>query len=151
MKKNLISYLVSLKTKTWQGNDNNNIDNFTKNFIYLVKHVQVLSFLLSLTFCVSKMAKIGVYAILVGCLFVNGLFTQDQPSYFCNADVQTIDNFFNVSIGFALLFLPLIGLVADVYFTRYRMIQASFALSQYFDPLLDCCGCCRHCRLSAVV
>ena len=66
------------------------------------------------------MAKRGVYAVLVGCLFINGLFTLDQPSYLLNCIFGAMNiSVYNVSIGFALLFFPLIGFVADVHFTRY--------------------------------
>ena len=34
----------------------------------------------------------------------------------------------NVTIGVTLLFFPLIGLLADVCFTRYQVIKASFAV-----------------------
>ena len=77
--------------------------------------------LVSLIVGVSKMAKRGAYAVLVGCHFINGLFTLDQPSYLFNTAFPVLKAIvLNVGIGFALLFFPLIGLVANVCFTRYR-------------------------------
>ena len=75
------------------------------------------------------MSKTGVYAVLVGCVLINVLFTLDQPSYLYNnhfPDSAVI--IVNVTIGLALLFFPLIGFLADVRFTRYQMMKASFAI-----------------------
>ena len=77
----------------------------------------------------SKMPKRGVYAVLVGCVLINLLFTLDQPSYLFNSNYPKFTiTIVNVAVGFALLFFPLIGLLADVHFTRYRMIKASFVI-----------------------
>ena len=63
------------------------------------------------------MAKKGVYAVLVGCLFVNGLFTLDQPSYLLNSNLCIVNaNAFIVGIGVAPMLFPLIAVVADVCF-----------------------------------
>ena len=67
-------------------------------------------------------AKRGVYVVLAGCLFINVLFTLDQPSYLLNNGIPTAVIIPNISIGLALLLLLLNGLLADVCFTRYRMI-----------------------------
>ena len=76
-----------------------------------------------------KMPKRGVYAVLVGCVLINLLFTLDQPSYLFNSSSPKFTiTIVNVAVGFALLFFPLIGLLADVHFTRYRMIKASFVI-----------------------
>ena len=48
--------------------------------------------------------------------------TLDKPSYLFRGVVG------NINIRIALLFFPLIGFLADVCFTRYRMIQSSFAI-----------------------
>ena len=68
------------------------------------------------------MSKRGVYVVLVGCVSINVLLTLDQPNYLFTSIFDT------VIIGLALLFFPLIGFLADVCFTRYQMIKASFAI-----------------------
>ena len=75
------------------------------------------------------MAKRGVYVVLVGCVLINVLFTLDQPTYVFNSNFLALSVItINVSIGLALLSFPLIGLLADVRFTRYQMMKTSFAI-----------------------
>ena len=72
------------------------------------------------------MANRGVYAVLVGCLSIS-VFTLDQPSYLINILTHMVCAL-NVSIGVSLLLFPVIGLLADVCFTRYRMMQSSLVI-----------------------
>ena len=75
------------------------------------------------------MSKRRVYAVLVGCALVNVLFTLDQPSYLINNDAPiSLVVSVNVNVGFALLFFPLMGLLADVCFTRYQMMKTCFII-----------------------
>ena len=109
----------------------NNIDEGWKLYKsilhYIPLHKKLLAVLDKLKY--PKMSKRGVYAVLVGCVLINVLFTLDQPSYLINNDAPYfLVVIVNVDIGFALLFFPLIGLLADVCFTRYQMIKASFVI-----------------------
>ena len=75
------------------------------------------------------MSKRGVYAVLVGSMSINTLLVLDQPSYLFNCSVLSLTAFLvNVSTGLAFLFFPLIGLLADVCFTRYQVMKTSFAI-----------------------
>ena len=59
------------------------IEDISKWFVY--NWFNFLQVYISLTIHVSKMAKRGVYAVLFGCPFINGLFTVDQPSIVSNS------------------------------------------------------------------
>ena len=75
------------------------------------------------------MSKRGVYAVFVGCVLINLVLKLDQPRYVLNNIAPRLSVIVvNVTIGLALLFFPLIGLLADVCSTRYQMIRASFAV-----------------------
>ena len=65
-----------------------------------------------------------------GRLSFHSVFTLDQPSYLINnfIPVYTVCGI-NVTIGVSLLLFPVIGLLADVCFTTYRMMQVSFVSS----------------------
>ena len=78
-----------------------------------------------------KMSKRGVYVVLVGCLLIHVLFTLDQPSYFFRSIVGSIN------IGIALLFFPLIGFLAGVF---YKISLDSIILCNsvnYLDRVLS--------------
>ena len=73
----------------------------------------------------------GALTVIVNCLLVHILFALDIPFYFLN--IQSLDIIvvaMNGGFGVSLLLFPLFGLLADVYVTRYRMIQKSFYLWQ---------------------
>ena len=64
--------------------------------------------------------------IIVTSFLIHIYFTFDVQSYLSSNDSPSSDQFaYNVSIGVALLLFPLFGILADVWLTRYKMIQAS--------------------------
>ena len=64
--------------------------------------------------------------IIVASFLVHIPFTFDiQPYFFSNAHPFSYRTADNVSLGVALLLFPLFGIVADVWLTRYKMIQTS--------------------------
>ena len=73
--------------------------------------------------------KRGVYAVLVGCLLINVLVSLDQPYYLFTYNSPKLSNVVvNINIGLALLFFPLIRVLADVCYTRYQLMKTSFAI-----------------------
>ena len=72
------------------------------------------------------MAKREAFIVVGISIFVHLIITLNIPSYlFSNIDPSYIAVEINVSIGIFLLLFPLFGFLADVFITRYRMIQLS--------------------------
>ena len=77
----------------------------------------------------QKMVNRKGLLVIVSTFLIRVLFVLDVPSaiinigYPGNATVTL-----NFVVGVSLLLFPLFGLIADVYLTRYRMIQLSFML-----------------------
>ena len=75
----------------------------------------------------------GAFTVIINCLLVHIMFALDIPSYIVNT--QTIDSIMfalNGGFGVSLLLFPLLGFLADVYVTRYQMIQKSFLFLAVF-------------------
>ena len=73
------------------------------------------------------MANKGALTVIVCCFLIHALAALDMPSYFVNSQYP-FSKIIAINIGFrvSLLLFPVFGLLADMYFTRYRMIQVSF-------------------------
>ena len=73
------------------------------------------------------MDKRGALTVIFTCLLVHFMFVLDMPAYiFNNQDIYPIvRTAMSCGIGVSLLLFPLLGFLADVYVTRYRMIQMS--------------------------
>ena len=75
------------------------------------------------------MANKGALTVIISCLLIHFLFALDIPSYVINtASPVSLQVGTNVGFGISLLLFPVFGLLADVCFTRYRMIQAALAI-----------------------
>ena len=68
----------------------------------------------------------GALIVIINCLLVHLAFALDIPCYILNTRrMDSIVVAMNGGFGVSLLLLPLFGLIADIYVTRYRMIQTS--------------------------
>ena len=68
----------------------------------------------------------GALVTIVTAFLIHVLFTFDVPNFIITNGYNLIlTTASNVSIGVSLLLFPLYGLLADVYLTRYRMLQYS--------------------------
>ena len=67
--------------------------------------------------------------VIINCLVIHSLVALDVPSYIinCNDQLSRVITG-NVSVGLSLLLFPVFGLMADVCFTRYQMIQLSLIM-----------------------
>ena len=70
-----------------------------------------------------------VLVIIVNTFLIHLTFAFDVPSFLIN-DGFTANSVLamNLSIGVSLLLFPMFGLIADVYLTRYRMLQLSLLM-----------------------
>ena len=94
----------------------------------LYAHLVSLHINSTLVFCVKEaaMAKREVIVVIVLTLPLHLIFALDYPSYLFNVQYlisQVIA--MNVSIGISLLLFPMFGALADIYLTRFRIIQIS--------------------------
>ena len=75
------------------------------------------------------MAQREAITVIVLTLSFHLLFVLDLPSYLINAQYSVSQVIVtNVSVGISLLLFPLFGFLADLYLTRYRIIQMSLLI-----------------------
>ena len=79
----------------------------------------------------SSMANREGFVLIIIAFLIHLPFVLDVPNWWINNlylyhPVRGTTR--NVSIGVALLLFPLFGLIADVYLTRYRMLQLSLLM-----------------------
>ena len=69
----------------------------------------------------------GAFIVIVCCLLIHVLVALVMPSYFMNGQYPfSMIIAVNVGFGISLLLFLAFGVLADMCFTRYRMIQVSF-------------------------
>ena len=67
--------------------------------------------------------------IIANTFLIHLIFAFDVPSFLINNGYPgSLVNVENLSIGVSLLLFPVFGLIADVYLTRYRMLQLSLLM-----------------------
>ena len=69
--------------------------------------------------------------IIANTFLIHRLIAFDVPSFIINSGYTTsliIAVNLHLSIGVSLLLFPVFGLIADVYLTRYRMLQVSLLM-----------------------
>ena len=80
------------------------------------------------------MANREAFVIIAIAFLIHFAFVLDEPSWWIYHQHKNSTNWllygiaYNASIGAALLLFPLFGLIADIYLTRYRMLQLSLLM-----------------------